>query len=229
MSNAITMENNGIMSSTPLRCSVYIDGFNLYFGLREAKFQKYYWLDLGAFARSLCNTDQQVVSNKYFTSRISGAQPGDSRSQIAKRNGKRLRQKTYLNALQATGGVQIIEGKFYASAANCQFCKKGWTDYQEKMTDVNIATALLVDAYENKFDIAFVVSGDSDLSPPVEAVVRLFPHKKVIVWFPPNRVSAQLSKVASNSLHITVQHLKHQLPNPININGHNVSRPLEWQ
>jgi hypothetical protein len=29
------------------------------------------------------------------------------------------------------------------------------------MTDVNIATSLIIDAFEDKYDVAFLVSGDS--------------------------------------------------------------------
>ena len=37
------------------------------------------------------------------------------------------------------------------------------------MTDVNIATAMLTDAYRDRFDTALLVSADSDLVPPVRA------------------------------------------------------------
>ena len=35
------------------RVIVYIDGFNLYFGLRSKGWKKYYWLNLKEFSRSL--------------------------------------------------------------------------------------------------------------------------------------------------------------------------------
>ena len=57
------------------------------------------------------------------------------------------------------------------------------------MTDVNIAVELLGDAQDDVFDTAMVVSGDSDLYGPIEAVRRRYPHKRVVVAFPPDRVS----------------------------------------
>ena len=42
------------------RVIVYIDGFNLYYGLRAAGLQRYYWLDLRRFA-SGCSPIQRVV------------------------------------------------------------------------------------------------------------------------------------------------------------------------
>ena len=41
---------------------------------------------------------------------------------------------------------------------------------KEKGSDVNLATELLVDAFENAFDVAAVISNDSDLVAPIRAV-----------------------------------------------------------
>ena len=37
---------------------VYIDGFNLYFGLKEKKWKKFYWLNLKKLAKSLVKKEQ---------------------------------------------------------------------------------------------------------------------------------------------------------------------------
>jgi hypothetical protein len=58
----------------------------------------------------------------------------------------------------------------------------------EKMTDVSVATAMLVDAFTDKFDAAFLISGDSDLAPPIQAIRNYFTNKRVIVIFPPKRI-----------------------------------------
>ena len=54
------------------------------------------------------------------------------------------------------------------------------------MTDVNIAVELLVDAQDNKIDTAIIVSGDSDLTRPIEVVLQRYSNKRVIIAFPPN-------------------------------------------
>lgn len=68
---------------------------------------------------------------------------------------------------------------------------------QEKMTDVNIAMHLFSDAVENRFDTALLISGDADLVPVVQTVHSLFPGKKVVCGFPPERGSKHLSAVVS--------------------------------
>ena len=57
----------------PSRTAIYIDGFNLYFGLKSKGWQKYYWLDLWEFSTRLADK-RKLVSVKYFTSDISGPQ-----------------------------------------------------------------------------------------------------------------------------------------------------------
>ena len=45
---------------------------------------------------------------------------------------------------------------------------------EEKGSDVNLATQLLVDAYHDDYEIAVIVSNDSDLLMPVQVVTREF-------------------------------------------------------
>ncbi len=99
------------------------------------------------------------------------------------------------------------------------------------MTDVNIATHLLLDAFDDRFDTAIVISGDSDLSPPIRAVLSRFPAKRVVVAFPPKRHSAQLSQTASAYLTIGEGKLKQsQLPDQVALpGGHTVLRPAKWR
>ena len=68
------------------------------------------------------------------------------------------------------------------------------------MTDVNIAVEILKDAYRDKFDVALLISADSDLVPPVKTVRELFPDKRVIIAFPPARYSVDLANSANGSL-----------------------------
>lgn len=44
---------------------------------------------------------------------------------------------------------------------------------EEKGSDVNLATYLLKDAYEKKFDAAVVLSNDSDLKEAIKVVIKL--------------------------------------------------------
>ena len=98
------------------------------------------------------------------------------------------------------------------------------------MTDVNIAVELLGDAQDDAFDTAIIVSGDSDLVRPVQAVRARYPDKRVVVAFPPGRTSAHLGKVATAAFVIGRKKLEDsQLPDQIvKSDGHVLTRPREW-
>ena len=71
------------------------------------------------------------------------------------------------------------------------------------MTDVNIATEILKDAYQDKFDVALLISADSDLVPPIKTVKELFSKKRIAIAFPPDRWSADLTNSADKSFVIS--------------------------
>lgn len=172
------------------RVIAYIDGFNLYFGLKAARWKRFYWLNLQALTRNLLKADQQLVFTKYFTSRVS--YPAD----------KERRQSTFLEALETLSDFRIYYGHYQANPQWCRKCGNRVLVPSEKMTDVNIAVEMMSDAYQDLFDIALLISADSDLSAPVLAIKQLFPDKRVIVAFPPQRHSAQLQRLAHGYLQI---------------------------
>ncbi len=163
-----------------VRVVSYVDGFNLYFGLKESRFERYLWLNLFRLSLELLKPGQQLYRVKYFTSRIS--RPED----------KRKRQTNYLEALGALANFEIFEGQFLDKPKECFGCHRTWLDHEEKMTDVNIATQLLLDAFDDKCDTALVVSADSDLVPPILAIRQRFPAKRIVAVFPPSRFSIHL-------------------------------------
>ncbi len=54
----------------------YIDGFNLYFGLRSKRWRRFYWLNLHGLSSALLKPGQSLAEVRYFTSRISSS-PSD--------------------------------------------------------------------------------------------------------------------------------------------------------
>ena len=52
----VTREPTGLQV---MRIAAYVDGFNLYFGLKEAGFKRFYWLDVVALARNLLKPEQR--------------------------------------------------------------------------------------------------------------------------------------------------------------------------
>jgi uncharacterized LabA/DUF88 family protein len=99
------------------------------------------------------------------------------------------------------------------------------------MTDVNIAVEMMSDAYQDGFDVALLVSADSDLVGPVKAIQKLFSQKRVVPVFPPNRWSSALNTTASGSLQIERDMLaKSQFPDEVTkSDGYVLHRPAEWR
>lgn len=196
----------------------YIDGFNLYYGLKSQKWQRYLWLDVQALSQNLLKPDQTLVRTKYFTARIS--QPPD----------KVRRQNTYLEAIQTLHDVSIQFGHYLTSPRSCRNCGSTFDLAQEKMTDVNIAVAMLEDAFKDAFDTAMLISADSDLIAPLTAVRRLFPAKRVVVACPPGRYSAALCKAAHGFLKIGHGSIeKSQFPAEVRAaTGFILRRPASW-
>ena len=200
------------------RVIAYIDGFNLYHGLRDAGLKDSRWLDLHGMCMSLLQPDEQLELVRYFTSWVKDNPV------------KSARQAVYVDALRERGGIEIDFGHFLSNTAQCFRCGNVWKKNEEKKTDVNIAVRLLEDVSDNRFDTAIVVSGDSDLVPPVESVLRRFPHKRVVVAFPPRRRSSQLAQAASAADSIYPQTIRaNHLPDPVHtVGGVDLHAPGGW-
>lgn len=203
------------------RVTVFIDGFNLYYGLKSKGWRRYYWLDLRRLAENLLRPGQELVSVRYFTARVL-PRPQDP--------GQPERQRIYLAALATLADLHLHYGYFLPKSATCLQCGAVWQTFEEKMTDVNIATELLGDAQDDAFDTAIIISGDSDLSGPISALRRRYPYKRVVVAFPPNRISLRLRAAATAWFTIGRDQLRDsQFPNEIvSREGYFISRPPRW-
>jgi uncharacterized LabA/DUF88 family protein len=146
--------------------NVYIDGFNLYYG--AVKNSPYKWLDLEALCHRML-PNNIVQSIEYFTAIVS-ARPGDPDLPV--------RQQMYLRALKTIGNLKIIYGHFLTHSCHMVLTgsnpvQKVWVDKtEEKGSDVNIAAHLLRDAYNKSFEVAALITNDSDLVEPVRIVRR---------------------------------------------------------
>ncbi|MGH7765071.1 MAG: NYN domain-containing protein [Candidatus Dormibacteraceae bacterium] len=101
-------------------------------------------------------------------------------------------------------------------------------DWKEKGTDVNLATMLLVDAYNHDSDEAMVLSGDSDLEMPVRMTVGLPP---VTVVNPvPGRRSKELQAAATSYTTLSIAILAgNQLPRVVALaESRQVTKPAAW-
>jgi hypothetical protein len=155
------------------RAIVYVDGFNLYYGSVKGTLHK--WLDLQRFFELLRNGDD-VLQINYFTAMVRGATLPN--------------QQVYLQALATLPKVNVVLGKHKTKRATCAVtacthtgAKKFFT-WEEKRTDVNIAVKMMDDAYQDACDTFVLVSGDSDLAPPLYSIKNSFPAKEIVVYVP---------------------------------------------
>lgn len=156
------------------RIIAYVDGFNLYYSVLKGT--PYKWLDLEQLFCLLFPKDE-VVAIKYFTAKVK-PRPNDPDQPI--------RQALYLRALGTLPKVEIIYGTFLSHKTKMPLANPQnrnnpfvWViKTEEKGSDVNLATHLLYDAFVDAFDVAIVVSNDSDLLLPIQ-VVREKLGKKV--------------------------------------------------
>jgi len=197
----------------------YIDGFNLYFGLKSSNWRRYYWLNLQLLSQNLLKIDQSLILMKYFTSRVSYPQD------------KRKRQSTFIEALETLDDFRIFYGRYQSNPRQCRKCGYKEMVQSEKKSDVNIAVELLTDAYQNNFDTALLMSADADLTAAILAVKDLFPTKKVVIAFPPQRYSAELAKHAHGYFSIGRANLaKSVFPEVIQrADGFVLRCPPEWK
>jgi uncharacterized LabA/DUF88 family protein len=144
----------------------YVDGFNLYYG--AVKGTPYKWLNILSLCRQLLPKNN-IVKVKYFTALVS-ARPGD----LDQPN----RQQIYLRALKTIPSLEIIYGHFLEHPVKMPLISSlgGKIKYaqvmktEEKGSDVNLATHLINDGYKGRYQVAILVTNDSDLVEPIKIV-----------------------------------------------------------
>ena len=200
------------------RLIVYVDGFNLYHGMRDKHGRTTLWLDLVTLSQAL-RPAQELVAVRYFTARVSN----NPQSQA--------RQEHYVSALSALHGEKfgITWGRYQAKNVECRECGAEYLKFEEKETDVNIAISLVSDAALNLMDTALIISADSDLGPAVRAAKNINPNLFIAAAFPPARFSFELQKLMPSSFQIGYSRLKqNQMPEKFVAENRTFSRPIEW-
>jgi NYN domain len=100
-----------------------------------------------------------------------------------------------------TVGPQLLlhYGHDLHSARTRRGCGHSYVVHSERVTDVNIACELLQDAFHDSFDMALLLSADSDLSTALTTTKAIFPGKRIVVAFPPKRSSKNLRSIADGT------------------------------
>jgi len=217
-----------------MRTIVYIDGFNLYYRLLRDN-PKFKWLDLKALSVALLQAQNQIRWVRYYAARTSGRIDPSAPA----------RQQIYLDALATVPEITVHLGNFLITkpwmglvhppqmrgGVNPNFTLpfptvvKVWKT-EEKGSDVNLGCHLVRDASLNNFDVAAVLSNDTDLVEPIRIVSQEL-GLPVGLLCPVAKPAGGLQKVASFVRHIRIQHLQaSQFPD--SIPGTSISRPATW-
>jgi uncharacterized LabA/DUF88 family protein len=260
-----------------MRTYVYVDGFNLYYAIRNTRYK---WLNLRLLAKNVLPADLSILKVKYYTARVSGAGAPD----------KPRKQQLYLNALKTVPEVETYFGNFLAKNVwrpvtnlpvsqreigmmpvvtpntASYFVLPDATDsrsrqevlstgsyrivskrgqkpkivspvpkaimaqvywMEEKGSDVNLACHLVSDAWEDLFDVAAVISNDTDLVEPIRIVTQKRGKKVILVSPGPWNSAQKLVEVASSVRHINPSILKDS-QFPATIPGTEIRRPDSW-
>jgi hypothetical protein len=169
--------------------NVYVDAFNLYYGCLKGT--PYRWLDLGALCTRLLPKDR-INRIRYFTATVSARPDNPDAPQ---------RQQIYLRALETVPSLSIHYGHYLSHVTRMPLANPRHggartvevVKTEEKGSDVNLATFLLLDAFRRDCDVAVVISNDSDLKLPIEiAKSELELRVGVVNPHPPARRSRAL-------------------------------------
>jgi|GEM_PF-3683974 len=201
----------------------YIDGLNLYFGLKKRDWDECNWLDIVKLCESNlpkdCDCDTLTV--KYYTAKF------EAHSAQGKAQDHFLQANEFIH--KNTGKLHIIKGVHKDGSSWCDICQTDTPKKNEKKTDVNIAIDMLEDAVINPIcDISVLVSNDTDLLPSIEAINRNKPNHRIVIFVPPtDKTNMDLQhstkkdgqdNVISFHPHINRPYLSCQLPEQIVIN-----------
>lgn len=155
------------------RTIVYIDGFNLYY--QALKGTPHKWLDIEAMSRAVLPASCVIERVNYYTAHISGRVDA----------GAPRRQHAYLRAIATLPKVAIHYGNFLVTqkwaglvqppefrpavallpGAPPQVARVWKTE--EKGSDVNLGVHLVRDAFRDAFELAAVLTNDTDLVEPI--------------------------------------------------------------
>lgn len=220
-----------------MRTIIYVDGFNLYFRLLQKR-PALKWLNIKTLAERVLNPANQVVAVRYYTARVSGRLDPQGPA----------RQQVYLDALATVPEISVHMGVFLTSEKFAALVQPPefrpqlaspmplpWPDVvkvlkvEEKGSDVNLACHLLLDAFKGNFDVAAVLSNDSDLVEPIRIVTQIL-RKPVGLLSPVPNPNPELRRVSSFIRRLSVSDLAaSQFPNPLARPGQpDLVRPAAW-
>ncbi|MBA2921082.1 NYN domain-containing protein [Sphingomonas sp. MAH-20] len=198
----------------PKKVCVYIDGFNLYHAVAEMNDPRLKWLNFRSLAESFLKP-KEILEDVYFFTAV-----------LTWDREKQKRHRNFMAAQEAVG-VTIVESNFRKTPKFCHVMNQHCKRFEEKQTDVAIATTLMADAIRRRVNRAILVTADSDQVPLVKWLHQLFPEIHVTLSAPPGRgqMARELGNVVDDRVPLKPGRLyAHQLPRTVLKNGATVAR-----
>ena len=212
------------------RITVYVDGFNFYYGLRRMKtidpdWKQFYWIDFVKLFDHFKEKGQVLQKVIYFTTPHINIQKS-ARQDILLKTNKLLNNNRF----------EVIFGKFYHKQQTCKICKAKYRTPEEKRTDVNISVQMMRDCALDNTDILILVTADSDLAPPIESIKADYPNKIIKIIFPPKAFSNDLNNFMKDNKRKVLKLEKHKrrflnsrMPDTVTKDGITYTIPLKWK
>lgn len=207
-----------------MRVNVYIDGFNLYY--RALRGTDCKWLDPVLLAQSLLGPEEPIGRVRYFSARIS--------PRAGNLNAPR-RQQIYINALKTRPEISFHWGRFLTKTKRRPLVADPTRfvdvhDTEEKGSDVNLAAHLLHDGWRNEYDVALVMSQDTDLLEPLRMVRDDLGKTVGLVWLDGSQPSRRWRGCVSFIRQASRPRLRAAQfpPRLMGRDGHPISKPAEW-
>ncbi|NBP27583.1 MAG: NYN domain-containing protein [Betaproteobacteria bacterium] len=192
---------------------------------------------MALFRDHVLDSNAQLLEVRYYTAPILARMSDDPQSV--------QRQRIYLQALRRMhpDQLKIIEGRIAVTtpfqrlvrpiAGASDISRVQVYDFNEKKTDVNLASDLLAGAWTGAFDQAVICSNDTDLEPALATLRKYHPQLRLgivaTVRGSDNRyIAADLKQHADWSKALSMVHISNaQLPERIPASS--LRRPETWK
>lgn len=165
--------HGGHSAAVSIRAAVYIDGFNLYHAIADLNVPHLKWVNYRALSERIIRRGESLERVVWCT------------AVNTKNLAKMLRWREFKKA-QEHVGVICAEGHFTEEPRTCHQ-GHNYLHPTEKEGDVNLAINLISDAHLNRFDVAYLITADSDQVATAKLFRARFPDKALFSVAPPGR------------------------------------------
>lgn len=172
----------------PPRLEIFVDGTNFYLSRLNDGIP--YRVDLNLLANQL-SRGYYFAKLRYYTSPMP-----HSRSEAYRR------QQKFFDELRRSRRIELVLGRHEP-----RWDADGRRYHVEKETDVNLAVDMVAGAYEDRYDVAMLVAGDTDY---VRAIHAVQARGKPVIWchLPGQRHTDELAQVCQEKRELTEKFLR---------------------